>query len=134
MELKALAQIIIASMVLESVWETLKMAIDAHTNKDNLITRVGTIIVGLYLSFAYNVDLLAVLGLKDHIPYSGYILTGILISRGSNFVHDLLTRIGTFREQIAVLTPVGNTTSVSRIEPAVQVTPVKKDEEELKTD
>lgn len=125
MEFKALAQILMASLVLEAVWETIKMAIDARHNVDNLATRIGTMVIGLFLAFSYGIDLMALLGLKDHIPYSGIILSGILISRGSNFIHDLLIRLGTFREQIAVLTPIGTPEKPEKMEPVVQVTPVK---------
>ena len=39
-------------------------------------------------------DMLALLGIKTTIPFIGIVLTAILISRGSNFLHDLLERIG----------------------------------------
>jgi hypothetical protein len=35
-------------------------------------------------------DFLAALGIPLQIPYLGMILTGILVSRGANFMHDLL--------------------------------------------
>ncbi|ABI68436.1 hypothetical protein Swol_1126 [Syntrophomonas wolfei subsp. wolfei str. Goettingen G311] len=35
------------------------------------------------------IDLFATVGLPINIPYLGLILTGIIISRGANFIHDL---------------------------------------------
>lgn len=126
MELQAIGQIFLASMLLESIWETIKMAIDSRSNRDNLVTKIGTIVLGIFLAFSYSLDLLALLGLHDHIPYSGIFLSGILISRGSNFVHDLLIRLGTFKEQIAILTPIGVPKVPEKITPIAQVTPVKE--------
>lgn len=117
-----LVQILTASALLESVWETISLVIDKR-EKSNLATRIGTIVIGLFLAFSYNIDVLAYLGLKDHIPYSGVFLTGILISRGSNFVHDLLTRLGTWRQTLAVLTPVSNPGVISSAS-SLKVTPV----------
>ena len=42
---------------------------------------------------AYKLDLPAYFNLKSDIPYIGCILTGILISRGSNYVFDLLEKL-----------------------------------------
>ena len=42
------------------------------------------------MSVSYKLDLPKHLGLKSSIPYIGSILTGILISRGSNYLFDIL--------------------------------------------
>lgn len=109
MDFKAMSTIVIASFILESIWQTLKIALDARHNTTSLATSIGTIIIGLFLAFDYNIDILAFMGLTDHIPYGGIILSGILISRGSNFIHDLLTRLSTFRETYAILAPIDKT-------------------------
>ena len=54
-----------------------------------------SILIGVLVAAAYQVDLLAVMGLKTAVPYLGSILTGILISRGSNYIFDLIKAIGT---------------------------------------
>lgn len=51
---------------------------------------VAAIVLGVVVAIAYAVDLLAIVGMITTIPYLGCILTGILISRGSNYVFDLL--------------------------------------------
>lgn len=52
------------------------------------------ICLGVLVSIAYNVDLLALAGLVSTIPFLGCVLTGILISRGSNYIFDLVKLIG----------------------------------------
>jgi hypothetical protein len=58
-----------------------------------------SILIGVFVAVAYGVDLFALVGLYSFIPYLGSILTGILISRGSNYVCDLLKSIPGMREK-----------------------------------
>lgn len=53
------------------------------------------IALGIIVAVAYNLDLPAHFNLKSQIPYIGCILTGILISRGSNFVFDIIKKLTT---------------------------------------
>lgn len=52
-----------------------------------------SIVIGVLITSAYGVDVLAMAGLKTPVPFLGSILTGILISRGSNYVFDLIKGI-----------------------------------------
>jgi hypothetical protein len=54
-----------------------------------------SIVVGVLVAAAYHVDLLALSGMQTPVPYLGSILTGILISRGSNYIFDLIKALGT---------------------------------------
>ncbi len=49
--------------------------------------------LGILVAVAYKLDLPLYFNLKSDIPYVGCILTGILLSRGSNYVFDLITKI-----------------------------------------
>ena len=49
--------------------------------------------LGIIVAVAYKLDLPSYFNLKSDIPYVGCILTGILLSRGSNYVFDLITKI-----------------------------------------
>lgn len=61
--------------------------------KKTAITQIVTIIVGIALAFAFNADMFIPLGLTVN-HYIGMVLTGIVMSRGSNYVSDLIGRIG----------------------------------------
>ena len=50
-------------------------------------------ILGIVIAYTYNVDIFEVVKIETSIPYIGTILTGILISRGSNYIYDLLNKI-----------------------------------------
>ena len=49
-----------------------------------------SLILGGIIAVAYKLDLPEYLDLKSSFPYVGNFLIGILISRGSNYIYDLL--------------------------------------------
>jgi hypothetical protein len=55
---------------------------------------------GIVVSIAYRVDVIDYLvGIQSPIPYFGYILSGLLIGRGSNYINDLVSLIkGDFKK------------------------------------
>ena len=52
-----------------------------------------SLILGIIVAVAYKLDLPSYFNLKSDIPYIGCILTGILLSRGSNYVFDLIKSV-----------------------------------------
>jgi hypothetical protein len=54
--------------------------------------RYVSMLVGIALAFAYRADLLLWFGFAAWHPAIGMALTGILIGRGSNYMHDLVDR------------------------------------------
>lgn len=83
--------LLVLAIIVESVWETLKM-----TWQDGKVSidRIGALVVALVVAIATNFDMLALVKVDSSIPFLGIILTGILLSRGSNFIHDLITKLG----------------------------------------
>ena len=61
-------------------------------DKKTAVTQIVTIVVGVALAFAFNADMFIPLGLTVN-HYIGMVLTGIVMSRGSNYVSDLITKI-----------------------------------------
>lgn len=62
-------------------------------DKKTAVTQLVTIAVGVAIAFAFNADLFVPLGLTVN-HYIGMVLTGIIMSRGSNYVSDLISKIG----------------------------------------
>lgn len=54
------------------------------------ISMVFSIILGISIAVIYKLDLPECFNLKSTVPYIGNILTGLLISRGSNYIYDVL--------------------------------------------
>ncbi len=88
-----LALLILASVV-ESLWQTLKMIWDKGKIQFNVI---GSLLIGIFVCISTGIDFFVIIGLPLGIPLVGSILSGILISRGANFVHDFLGGIENFR-------------------------------------
>ncbi len=49
--------------------------------------------LGILVAVAYKLDLPSYFNLESDIPYVGCVLTGILLSRGSNYVFDLIKKL-----------------------------------------
>lgn len=62
-------------------------------DKKTGVTQIVTIIIGIGLAFAFSANMFVPLGLVVN-EYVGMVLTGIVMSRGSNYVSDLISRIG----------------------------------------
>lgn len=60
--------------------------------------KIGALAVAILIAFGARIDLFTLVGVPLSIPYLGYVLTGILISRGAGFVHDLLTNLKSLKE------------------------------------
>ena len=84
--MEKLIMLVVVAIIAESVWETLKMTWQDGKVK---VDRVGALVVSMLIVFGTRLDMLSLLGIETVIPFLGIILTGILISRGSNFIHDL---------------------------------------------
>ena len=87
----SIVTIITIALLVEAVWETLKMV--WQEGKINVNT-IGALIVGIAVSILAKIDIFAMQGITLSIPLIGWILTGILMSRGANFIHDLFNKLG----------------------------------------
>lgn len=54
---------------------------------------VASAVLGILCAVAFNVDLFKIGGITSSIPYFGIVLTGILLSRGSNYLYDIIKKI-----------------------------------------
>ena len=87
----SIVTIITIALLVEAIWETLKMV--WQEGKININT-IGALIVGIAVSILAKIDIFAMQGISLSIPLVGWILTGILMSRGANFIHDLFNKLG----------------------------------------
>ncbi len=59
------------------------------------ITYVAAVLLGVALCLATGADLFAVAEITFALPLIGKVLTGVLISRGANYVSDFVKRLST---------------------------------------
>ena len=91
----SIVTIITIALLVEAIWETLKLV--WQEGKLNLNT-IGALIVGIGVSILAKIDIFAMQEISLSIPLVGWILTGILMSRGANFIHDLFNKLGDKKE------------------------------------
>lgn len=112
--MEKLIMLVVIAIIAESVWETLKMTWQDGKVK---VDRIGALVVSMLIVFGTRLDILALLEIETVIPFLGIILTGILISRGSNFIHDLLVRLNNKNTDVEIKTIIpSKTIEVDKIE------------------
>lgn len=85
--------VLLAAILVEALIEVLKAFVPDDANTPRWLWPCVGCILGILICTLANIDALTLLGIDLSPPLVGSILTGILISRGSNFVHDLWKRI-----------------------------------------
>ena len=89
-----IAVIIAVAILIEGLVEYGKTIADTFEDgeKRTALIQVVTIVIGVGLAFAFDADMFVPLGLTVN-HYIGMVLTGIVMSRGSNYVSDLIGKI-----------------------------------------
>lgn len=83
-------QLIIVAILVEAIWENIKMV---YQEGKLSISRIGSLVISIIICVIANVDIFPVVGVSMSIPFIGSILTGIVVSRGANFVNDLFSKL-----------------------------------------
>ncbi len=83
-------QLIVVAILVEAIWENLKMVY--NKNKIN-VSMIGCLLLGMTICVLGRLDIFKMVGLELYIPVVGYLFTGIICSRGANALHDLLKKI-----------------------------------------
>lgn len=85
-----ITSLILIAILVEAIWENLKM-IWQH-GKFN-INMLGALLTGIAVCILAKIDLFELVGITISIKLIAYALTGIIVSRGANFVSDLFGRL-----------------------------------------
>lgn len=82
--------ILIMSVLVEAVVTYIKTWV---VNKELKWPILVSTILSIVVCLAYGLDIPAAAGVSSGVPFVGMIITGVLISRGSNYINDLLKKI-----------------------------------------
>lgn len=85
-----IATILILAITVEALIEYAKLIV---VNKAIVWKQIAALLMGVGLSVLAGTDLFAAIGVTFAVPYVGIILTGIIFSRGSNYVSDFIKKI-----------------------------------------
>lgn len=94
MDVKSLTALVFFAILVEGLVEYVKLGI----KKNICIEIITSMVLGLVVAFGFHLDFFAAIGITTDVPYISTVLTGIIVSRGSNYVFDL---IGKFTESEA---------------------------------
>lgn len=103
------AYIICAAIIVEGIIAYVKTFFVNGKIQWQMIT---SLVLGIVIALAYSLDLLALCGLESNIPFIGQVLTGILLSRGANYIADLIKLL------ISTSDNMKNSANVLVVEPA----------------
>jgi hypothetical protein len=85
-------QILILAVLAESLTDTVKFIV-TPPDKSELRNRLIALGFGVLGAVGTKLDLFVVSGIPMWIPWLGVVLTGIILARGANVVHDLINLI-----------------------------------------
>lgn len=84
------AQLVIVAILVEAIWENCKMIWQKGKFS---ISMLGSLIVSVLICILTGVDIFPIVGLSISVPIVGSVLTGIVVSRGANFVSELFAKL-----------------------------------------
>ena len=78
--------LIFAAIVIEGLITYGKTLVVDHKIQWPVVASMG---LGILCAVVFGIDLFAMAGIEATVPYVGMVLTGVLMSRGSNYLFDL---------------------------------------------
>lgn len=87
--MEEIAKLLVVAILVEAVSDWIKDVVQAKVRW----TKIVALFVSIVVVFTLRLDLFILIGLEPAFPVIGGIFLSIFVSRGSNFVHDLLERL-----------------------------------------
>ena len=98
-----LVMVVIVAIICQYVVDQIKKLFRFHKGRyfKNIINLkiLVSMICSLFICIAYQIDMLALLGLTTTVPLVGQIITSVIVSAGSTTVHELVGKINETREK-----------------------------------
>ena len=92
--MQAFLLILSLAVIVEALVQYAKTVIKMLENKQykTFGTQLAAIFIAVFICFAAGADIFALMGISFSVHWLGTLLTGIVISRGSNYASDLIKR------------------------------------------
>lgn len=88
--MKDFSQLIVIAILVEAIWENIKMV---YKENRFSLSMVGSLVISILICILADMNIFEMVGIEMSIPIICNVFTGILCSRGANFVSDLFTRL-----------------------------------------
>jgi len=83
--------LIVAAVLVEAIINIIKNVKEKDTSWKYWASLAFGIVVSVLITFNWSIDIFRMFGMPEgRIPYLGALLTGLILSRGSNVVNDLI--------------------------------------------
>ena len=95
--MQTIALILVLAITVEALIQYGKTILEMLEKKQykTFATQLAAILISVFICFAAGVDLCSLVGISFMVPWLGTLLTGIVVSRGSNYTSDLIKRLQT---------------------------------------
>ncbi len=90
--------IIVMSILIEAVITYTKTLV---IEKNIQWQMIAAVVLSVAICLLYGLDIPALVGVKSPVAYVGSIITGILVSRGSNYIYDLIKTLTSKKKSVA---------------------------------
>ena len=93
--MQAFLLVLSLAVIVEALVQYAKTVIKMLENKQykTFGTQLAAILIAVFICFAAGADIFALMGISFSVHWLGTLLTGIVISRGSNYASDLIKRL-----------------------------------------
>jgi len=91
--MEAWALVFLFAILVEAIVQTFKAGVPEETKVPAWLWPAVSAVLGVVMCAAGGVDALSALGVEITVPFIGQASTGLLVSRGSNFLYDVWRRI-----------------------------------------
>jgi len=88
--MEMITHVLVGAVIVEAIIEYFGAIFNKNFNPKCLLS----IVFGSIFAVVYQIDMLAMVGFETGMPFIGMVLTGILLSRGSNYIADLFKKVG----------------------------------------
>ena len=93
--MQTIVLILVLAITVEALIQYSKTIIEMLEKKQykTFATQLTAILLSVFICFAAGVDLYLLRGVSFVVPWLGTLLTGIVVSRGSNYTSDFIARL-----------------------------------------
>lgn len=97
--MQSLFLVLALAVTVEALVEYCKSIVKAFSDGQikTAVTQLVAIVIACFLCIMTNVDIYTYLSIQFKFPVIGYLLTGIIVSRGSNYVSDFAKKISSIK-------------------------------------
>ena len=85
--------VLLFEVLVEAIVEVFEAGLPDNITPPSWLWPVVSSVIGVAMCVMANVDALTALGVEIAVPFIGQVITGLLVSRGSNFLHVIWKRI-----------------------------------------